>query len=52
MATSSNLIQRLVERYAMDAEFQKLLLTQKIWEYRGSLWYRGDRLVITGRDLE
>ena len=33
-ATSSSLIRRLVERYATDAEFQKLLPTQKNWEYQ------------------
>ena len=36
-ATSSSLIWRLVDRYAIDIEFQKLLPTQKNWEYRGGL---------------
>ena len=36
-ATSSSLLRRLVERYATDAEFQKLLPSQKNWEYRGGL---------------
>ena len=44
-ATFSSLIRRLVERYATDAEFQKLLLTQKNWGVpRQSLvpWQLGD----------
>ena len=41
-ATSSSLLRRLVEWYVTNAEFQKLLQSQKNWEYRGGLWYRGD----------
>lgn len=32
-------------------EFQKLLLTQKNWEYHDSLWYHGDLVIIARCDL-
>ena len=51
-ATSSSLVRRLVDRYATDAEFQKLLPTQKNWEYRGGLWYRGNQVIVAGCDLQ
>ena len=51
-ATSSSLIRRLVERYAIDAEFQKLLPTQKNWEYRGGLWYSGNQVIVAGSDFQ
>ena len=46
------MIRRLVDRYAIDAEFLKLLPTQKNWEYRGGLWYRGNQVIVAGSDLQ
>ena len=41
-ATSFSLIQRLADRYVIDAELQKLLPTPNSWEYRGDLWYHAN----------
>lgn len=50
-ATSSSMLHRCVVWYITKVDFQKLLPTQRNWEYHGALGYCGDKQIVAGCDL-